>query len=455
MSKRVLRGVGVTALACGLAACGGVGGGDGEEPAAEDGATAGTGAITTMGFGLPDEIATTRVEMFEAEYPDVDLEVVDGAFDEQQFLSAVSSGEPPDLVYLPRTELGTYAARGAIVALDECIETAGIDMSQYREPAVQQVTVDGSVYGIPEFYSVRVVIVDDDAAAAAGIDPADLSTGDWQTIADAAAAMYAADGNNISRIGYDPKIPEFLPLWAMANGSALMNEDGTEATLDDPGVVEALEYTAQLVADQGGWGAFKAFRDTWDFFGANNQYASDQLGAMPMEDWYLNVLAESSPDAPITAVPFRDVNGDPLTYATGQAWAIPADTPNQATACEFMRVMTSVEAWVAAAEARVEARTAENLPYTGTYTGNAAADEAIFADVYEPSGNEALDAAVQTVLEVQDFAFSMPPSPAAAEVDQAWQDAAQRVLNGEQTAAEALAQAQEQAEAALSQAAAG
>ena len=53
------------------------------------------------------------------------------------------------------------------------------------------------------------------------------------------------------------------------------------------------------------------------------------------------------------------------------------------------------------------------------------------------------------MLEVQDHAFSMPPSAAAAEVDQAWMDAAQRVLDGQQTPEEALAQAQQEAETAL------
>jgi multiple sugar transport system substrate-binding protein len=434
-----------------LAACGGVGdGGTGDGGSGGDDTSR---ALSTMGFGLPDEIATTRIDMFREEFPDVELDVVEGDFDEQQFLSAVASGDVPDLVYLPRTELGSYAARGAITPLDDCIDTAGIDVSQYREPAMQQVTVDGSVYGIPEFYSVRVLIVNDTSAEAAGIDPASVSTGDWDQIQQAATAMYAAEGSTISRIGYDPKLPEFLPLWAAANGAQLLAEDGTAATIDDPAVVEALEFGAGLVEAQGGWGAFKSFRDTWDFFGAANQYASDQLGAMPMEDWYLNVLAESSPDAPVTVVPFRDRNGDPLTYATGSAWAIPDGAANPEDACEFIKLMTSVEAWTAAAEARVAAREAEGLPYTGTYTGNQAADDAIFADVYQPSGNAALDAAVQTVLEVQDYAFSMPPSPAAAEVDQAWKDAAQRVLDGQQSAADALAQAQEEATAALEAAA--
>ena len=60
------------------------------------------------------------------------VKITEGGFDEQQFLSAVASGAPPDLVYVDREILGTYAARGAIQPLDDCISQAQIDMGQYR-----------------------------------------------------------------------------------------------------------------------------------------------------------------------------------------------------------------------------------------------------------------------------------------------------------------------------------
>ena len=64
----------------------------------------------------------------------------------------------------------------------------------------------------------------------------------------------------------------------------------------------------QLRAD-GGWNKLKSLRDSFDFFGAKNQFAKDQLGAFPMEDWYLNVLAENSPDVDISVTPFKDRQG--------------------------------------------------------------------------------------------------------------------------------------------------
>ena len=429
-----------------VSACGGVstGGGDGDGDES---------SITTMGFGLPDEIASVRVETFEEE-SGVTVDVVEGGFDEQQFLSAVASDNPPDVVYLDRNIIGTYARRGAIQPLDDCIEQAGIDMDDYRDAAVDQVTIDGSVYGIPEFYSVRVVIANDSVLQEAGVSLEQVASGDWEQVAAANAAMSVVAGSDVQRIGYDPKLPEFLPLWARANGAQLLSDDGRTAMLDDPKVVEALEFAASLVEASGGWTSFSAFRESWDFFGEENQYAADQLGAMPMEDWYVNQLAEVGTDG-IAVAPFRDREGQPLTYATGQAWAVPKGAGNPEAACEFAATMTAADTWVKAARARAEALRAEGGAYTGTYTGNEVADEQIFSEVYEPVDDPALAEAVETILSVQDAAFSLPPAPAGAEFQAAYEDAVTRVLEGRQSAAESLAQAQQEAQRALDEAAGG
>jgi multiple sugar transport system substrate-binding protein len=183
-------------------------------------------------------------------------------------------------------------------------------MGQYRPAAVQQVTVDGKVYGIPEFYSVRVMMISNTALKDAGLSLADVDTTDWSKLAGTAEKLTVTKGGKLTRIGFDPKIPEFLPMWVKANGGALLSDDGRTAQLNDPKVVEALTTTAGIVQANGGWGKLKSLRDSFDFFGAKNHFAQDQLGAFPMEDWYLNVLAEASPDVDITVAPFKDRQGN-------------------------------------------------------------------------------------------------------------------------------------------------
>ncbi|HEX7001351.1 MAG TPA: extracellular solute-binding protein [Trueperaceae bacterium] len=435
----ILRSVAATAVAAGLAL------------ACAQGMDA-SGDLRVLGFGLPDEIATVRVDTFEAAYPDVNLEITEGAIDQQQLLTAIASGRPPDVVYLNRDDLSTYATRGALQPLDQCIEQAGIDMSQFRPAATQPVTIDGTVYGIPEFNNVILMIINTAALEEAGLTLEDVDTSDWDAIAALNEQLTTVDGSNVTRIGFDPKLPEFFPLWVRANGGQLVSDDGRTAMLNSPEAIEALEFTAGLHEAAGGRGPFMAFRDTWDFFGAQNQVAANQIGAWPMEQWYVNVLVESSPDAPVAFAPFLDRQGNPLSFATGSAWAIPTGAANPEAACAWMATMTSADTWYAAASERAGLRADEGRTYTGTYTGNLAADERIFGELVQDSGNDAFDNGVDVILQVQDAAFSIPANPAGAQVRQAWTDAVNRVLNGEQTAEEALTQAQEEAQAALDEA---
>ncbi|MEG3636114.1 extracellular solute-binding protein [Micromonospora palythoicola] len=446
MSRTVRMTAIAATLALAASGCGGVGsGGDG-------GGTATEGALSTMGFGLSDEIATTRVDAFRQDHPKVDLRIAEGAFDEQQFLSAVASGNPPDLVYLDRKLVGTYATRGSIQPLTDCVEDQDIDLGQYRPAAREQVTLDNVVYGIPEFSTVRVLYLNEAVLRQAGVTPDQVDLADWAALATVSEKLARVSGGRLSRIGVDPKIPEFLPMWAKANGVDMISTDGRTARLDDPKVVEALTTTVSLIEEQGGWGRFKSFRDTFDFFGAQNPLTEEQIAAWPMEEWFLNQAAKNSPDAELLVRPFVDRQGNPLTMSSGQAWAVTKGAKNPDAACAFVKQMTATDTWLAAAKARAEARRAEGQPFTGVWTGNAEADRRIFEELYQPTGNRRFDEAVEVIRSVQDTAFALPASPAGAEFDKAWTDAVNRVLSGQTEPGEAMARAQREATAALEQA---
>lgn len=410
-----------------------------------------SGTLDVMGFGAGDEIAQARVDRTQEALGDVDVTLIEGDLDIQQFLSSVASNDPPELIYASRDQIGTFASRGAIVPLDDCIDGEGVAVDDFDDAALDQVTFDGQVYGIPEFNSVQLTMANADLLGAAGLDVEDVNGSDWAAATSAAEQLHATEGGSLRVIGYDSKLPEFLPLWAHANGVDLISEDGRTAHLDDPAVVAALEWAVGIYDVQGGFPTVKALRDSADFFGSGNQFASDTLGAMPMEQWYVNVLQDVSPDAPMVFDTVRDREGEPLAFASGSAWAIPSGTENPAAACRWARVMTEVDSWVAAAEARKELRAADGKGFTGLLTGNTAADEAV-RELVEPSGSAVWDSAVEAMYEANESTFSLPANPADAEFKSAWQDAVNRVLNGQDEPASALATAQDEAQAALDEA---
>jgi multiple sugar transport system substrate-binding protein len=410
-------------------------------------ATKSDSSLTIMGFGTGDDVAESRAAI-ATKAVGVPVNRPSGGFNDQQFLAAVASGQVPDLVYLDRQKVGTYAAKGAFLPLDSCIKSQKIPVNQYRKAALQEVTYKGHIYGIPEFMTVRTIIVNNDVLDQTHTPIGWLNPAKRALLLKAAKQMAVVSGGKVTRIGFDPKIPEFFPLWAKAFGVDILSKDGLHPHLNDPRAVAALTYTMSLVNAQGGWNAFKAFRDTWDFFGSDNQVAKNQVGAWPMEDWYYNVLAGSSPNVHITGLQFRNLKGQPINYETGSAWAIPKGSKNPAAACTWAKTMTSVSTWMAAATNRAQLRAAKHQPYTALRTANAVADKEILAKTYKPI-NRYFDEAIKKLEQVQRFSFGIPASPASAEFQTAWNDAINRVLAGQQTPKQALDQAQKEAVAAI------
>lgn len=418
-------------------ACGGVGFADTSD------------TFTTMGYGMGDALATVRVEESKHVLGPMNLEINEGAFDEQQFLSAVAAGDPPDVVRMERTLVGGYAARGAVMPLTECLKRERIDQDQYRDGAIDEATLDGTVYGLPDSYDNRLLLINGKAFEDSGHRPSDLDTSDWKGLRTLAQDLHRSKGRKLTRLGFDPKIPEFFPLWVRANGGRLLSEDGRTAKLNDPKTVEALEYTVGLIDAQDGWGGFKALRDSFDMFGEGNQMVRNQVGAYPMEDWYISVLGDVSPKIDLHTVPFRDRQGKPINFVSGYSWAVPKGSPHPEKACEFITEMTSPDTWVTAARAKAEEIRKDGSPYIGDFTGNKVADRRIHEEVWKPNGSRAFDEASRQLYAAQNDAFTVPANAAGTEFRKAWQSAVNSVLSGEQSPREALDEAQERAQAAL------
>jgi len=118
-----------------------------------------------------------------------------------------------------------------------------INTKQYRILA-DEITYKGKIYGIPEFYDVRTILVDNNVLDMAGVKLSGLDTSNWPKLLATAKKLVKVDSSSgkVTRIGFDPKIPEFFPLWAKANGVDILSKDGLTPHLNDPKAVAALAY---------------------------------------------------------------------------------------------------------------------------------------------------------------------------------------------------------------------
>src|SRR3954452_4819107 len=404
--------------------------------------------LSIYGFGKGDDVAQNRLSLAKKAITPAKVQDPDGAYDPQRFLTQLASGNVPDLIYVDRQQIGTLAAKGTLQPLDGCVDAQQVKTSQFRQAALDEATYQSKLYALPEFTNQRALIVNETALQQAGVPLADVSTTNWDKLKTAAKKLTVVKGGKPTRIGFDPKVPEFFIMWAHANGVDLLSKDGTKVDFTNPKAVEALTYTKSLVDEQGGWANFKSFRDSWDFFGAKNQVAQNQVAAWPMESWYWNVMAQNSPQVHVAAVPFTTRDGQEFTYEGGSGWAIPKGAKHPGLACTFIKTMTGVKAWVTAAEKRAATTKAAGQAFTGLYTANAAADKKILTEVYKP-GSTQWDKAVTVLNDVQKNAVYWPASPAGAQIQQALTDAITRVLQGQQSPQAALAQAQKTADQSL------
>jgi multiple sugar transport system substrate-binding protein len=114
-----------------------------------------------------------------------------------------------------------------------------------------------------------------------------------------------------------------------------------------------------------------------------------------------------------------------------------------------MKAVTSVDAWKAAAKKRFDARKAAGSTFTGVYTANTQADVKTYQDIYQSFGKEQFDNAVKILVAAPRYGFELPPSPGGRQFVQAYLDAVNRVLSGQQSPKAALDQAQKEAQAAI------
>ncbi len=410
--------------------------------------------LTIYGMGGRDDVAQGRLDIATKVIENTGAKVSNpvGGFNDQAFLARLAARDVPDLVYMSRSLIGTYAARNALVPLANCLKSEKIDRKQYRAAALAEVSYKGQLYALPEFTNQITIIVNNDAARQAGVNPADISTTNWAKLRQANKKLLRIENGRLTRIGFDPKIPEFFPLWVKWFGADLISKDGLTAKLNTRQSIAALEYTHSLIRDHGGWDRFKAFRDTFDFFGSGNPFVKNQLSATPFESFLYNVLADNSPNIEITPKFFTNRKGGPITLLNGSGWAIARGAANPDLACKFMKSMTAVNSWKAVAKSRFDLRKRQGRAFTGLYTANTKADVKIYEDIYQKIGKKQFDDAVDLLVAAPRYAFALPSSPASAQFRQAYIDGVNRVLAGQQNPRQALNQAQQEAQKAINDA---
>ena len=315
-----------------------------------------SGTLKTSGFNPDDEVGKARSDYAAKQLSGVTIQQDTTGFDAQKFAAQAAAGRVPDLQQVDRSVVATLADKDLIIGIDECYTLYGVTPDQQYYPStIADVTYDGKVFAVPQFFQPSALIANKRVLDSAGVTPEQLDTSKPDEIVALAKKMYAEKGGKPTVIGFDADLPGSAFIWFTAFGGRTNDETG-RPTLDDPKNVEALTWMKQLMDAQGGYAPIKSFKDSMDAFGDKNQYVQNQVGVPTWAQWYVNVLAGTQDKVSLVGVPIKTLEGKPLAMASGTAFVIPTAGKNRNAACAWMINATSEAARVAAGTARQDGR---------------------------------------------------------------------------------------------------
>lgn len=181
----------------------------------------------------------------------IDVEVNPWAVIDDTLLPALSAGDGPDIVAMPAERLPVYAARGAFAPLDDFYADAANNVGSLNPNAVEMVTVDGTIYGVPAGFVPLALYYNKALFDAAGITEPPADWDEWVEVA--RTLTVDEDGDGVPE-QYGVVLPDHATvangLWPSlfyGNGGDIV-ADGV-AVVDSPENAETLAFWQRVVVE--------------------------------------------------------------------------------------------------------------------------------------------------------------------------------------------------------------
>lgn len=286
------------------------------------------------------------IEKFNAIHPDIEVqvEIMPWAGRDERMLTAVVSGNPPDVVYLNEFFLQMFVSRGALEPLDKYIDQEEL-LRRFPEQLLSTGYHEGHYYLAPMLTSTVGILYNKNIVEAVGWDVNNLPE-TWDELlqfAEDVKQYAAATGQEIWPVGYSAAMEETLnmtlfPLIWQAGGD-ILSEDLSRAAFNSEAGRAVFEFLRTLV---------------------EKEYVSQAMVTTGhLEDYFIDgrLAVQFSVDAPqIDAFRDRDPDFDSyavmgpilrkekqITYGTLGAWAIFRNANNPEAAAKWIEFLTSPE----------------------------------------------------------------------------------------------------------------
>ena len=308
--------------------------------------------LTVWGFP-EDELwvgIQAQAKAFEKTHPDIEVVMGSpgghGGMDQQKLMTAIAGGYAPDVVWQDRFMISDWASRDAFIPLDDFIKRDHINPADYYEATWKEACYQGKLYGLPWNTDCRALYYNRTLFRQVGLDP-DKPPKTWKELEAYTLKLNKVEHGEPVRMGFIPNSGNsWLYLYGWENGGEFMSPDGRKCTLNDPKIVEALDWMTKFYDKLGGRAKMVSrFESSFQSLGQD----AFMIGKIAMKidgNWVLDNIIRYHPELDFGVAPPPVPEGKPpVTWSGGFSLVIPRNAHHVDAAWEFIKWMNSYEGW--------------------------------------------------------------------------------------------------------------
>lgn len=302
------------------------------------------GEEVTITYGMWDATqqpaVESQIEAFNKQFPNITVEVQLAPYADYwtEIQTGIAGGETYDVFWLETIEFPIYASQGSLLPIEPVLGSGGIDPALYPQNLVDAYTWEGQIYGIPRDFDTIGLFYNTDLFDEAGLE---YPTADWtwDNLRQAAEQLTVRDGDTVTRWGYAAVLTVYQGLFNFIhqNQGRILNEDLTQAMLNEPPACEAIRFLTDLYEQE----LTPTIAMQQATYPADGLFPAGQLAMMPGGSWYSKPFSEANPAIQVAPLP---KGKQPASMIHGIGNGIWAGTQHQGAALEFVKFLGGEEA---------------------------------------------------------------------------------------------------------------
>lgn len=300
-----------------------------------------------------------QIAGFQAKYPNLKVEhtLVSQQGMSEKYLTAIASGDPPDIIMVHGArDFTAFASNGVLTAVDDLLAAEKIAPKEvWFEPEYTTYVWEGKTYALPFATGTGFFVLfwNKDHFREAGLDP-ERAPKTWSELSDYGRKLTAKKGEGFDRIAFDPALGGatnnyIVREWAFLNNGQVMSADRKKVLFDSPEMRDALKWMVGYYDEQ--FGGFANVRSIVAGPGDapfRQAFLSGKLSMFVDGVWTPALLAAQAPDLKygMALVPYNDKNPKATTrniVEGGWGYAIPKGSKQLREAWEFLKWTTMSE----------------------------------------------------------------------------------------------------------------